>query len=146
MGSAAIIGRRPAPAWFYAVGFAGMLWMLIGLWTYLIHVGLLTGPPQTDAERDLVASMPVWVTTAYAVAVFTGLAGTLAWLLSRKLARPLLLLSLAALIVQDSWVLIVSDAKQVHGASAVLMPLVVVAVAIALLIGANTGVKRGWLR
>ena len=50
---------------------------------------------------------PTWMVAAYAIAVWVGLAGALLLLLRRKLAVPLLLVSLIAVIVQFSGLFLV---------------------------------------
>ena len=136
---------RP-PAWFRVVAIVALLWELFGVATYLMHVGILPGGQMTDVERDLTNSMPIWATAAYALAVFAGAVGALGLLLGRSWARPLLILSLVAVVVQFGWWLLLSGALEALGPSAATMPVVVILVGVALVWLANTGVRRGWLR
>jgi hypothetical protein len=126
----------------------GLVWNLYGVWAYLGHVGLIgTGADaMTAAERNLASSMPDWATGAFAIAVFTGAIGALLLVLRNSWARPLLGLSLLAVIVQQIWFLLLSDALDVIGAAGAGLPVAIVLVAIVLLMLANSGVRRGWLR
>ena len=137
---------RP-PAWFWIVAVLGLLWELFGVAMYLMHVGVLPNSQEmSEAERSLMESSPVWVTGLFAIGVFGGALGTLGLLLRKRWARPLLLLSLVAVILQFGGWLLVTDAIAVMGPSVFAMPAVIVAVAILLAWLATVGVRRGWLR
>lgn len=134
------------PVWFRAVAVLAVLWNLIGVWSYLGHVG--TVPPMqemTPEQQVLMATIPTWVTGAFALAVFTGLIGGLGLLLSKAWARLVLIVSLVCIVVQMGWVLFVSEARAVEGSQAFVMPILITAIALLLVWAANTGVKRGWL-
>ena len=140
------IDLRP-PAWFWIVAVLGLLWELFGVAMYLMHVGVLPNSQEmSEAERSLMESSPVWVTALFAIGVFGGALGTLGLLLRKRWARPLLILSLIAVILQFGGWLLVTDAIAVMGPSVFAMPAVIVAVAILLAWLATVGVKRGWLR
>ncbi|MGE3397259.1 MAG: hypothetical protein AB7H79_10210 [Sphingomonas sp.] len=135
------------PLWFRGLALVAVLWNAIGVWTYLGHVGAVPPmQPMTAEQEALAATVPVWVTAAFATAVFSGFIASLLMLLSRALARPLFALSLVCIIVQMAWVLLVSDARRVEGNAAFVMPLIVTGIALLLLWASNAGVKRGWLR
>ena len=136
---------RP-PAWFWIVAVLGLLWELFGVAMYLMHVGVLPNSQEmSEAERSLMESSPLWVTGLFAIGVFGGALGTLGLLLRRRWARPLLILSLVAVILQFGGWLLMTDALAVVGPSVFVMPAIIVAVAILLVWLGNTGVKRGWL-
>ena len=135
------------PAWFWIVAVLGLLWELFGVAMYLMQVGMVPSSAEmSPAERSLMESSPMWVTGLFAIAVFGGAAGTLGLLLRKRWARPLLLLSLAAVILQFGGWLLATDAIKVIGPSVFAMPAVIVAVAILLAWLATVGVRRGWLR
>lgn len=135
----------PVPAWFRILSILGLLWTLFGVVMYLMHVGVIPSRELNEAERALEASAPVWVIAAFAVAVFAGALGTLGLVLLRRWAKPLLVLSLVAVLLQEGWTLFVSNAREVLGASAVAMPLLIILAAILLVWLANAGIRRGWL-
>lgn len=140
-----VIGASP-PGWFRVVAVLALLWNLVGVWTYLSKVGV--APPMmemTPQEAALAASMPIWATAAFAIAVFGGLLGSIGLLLGKAWARLLLILSLLGMLGQFGWWLLMSGAMEQMGASSAAMPAVVVLIGILLLWLANTGVKKGWL-
>ena len=140
-----VIGARP-PAWFWIVAVLGLLWELFGVAMYLMTVGIIENAQEmSEAERSLMESSPTWVTGLFAIGVFGGLLGVLGLLLRKSWARPLLILSLVAVILQFGGWLLMTDAVAVVGSSVFLMPAIIVAVAILLVWVASTGVRRGWL-
>ncbi len=140
-----MIGARP-PGWFRVVAVLALLWNLVGVWSYLSKVGMAPEMMKmTPEEVELAASMPVWATAGFAVAVFGGLLGSLGLLLGKAWARLLFILSLLGMLVQFGWWVLMSGAMERMGASIVGMPAVVILIGILLLWLANMGVKRGWL-
>ena len=142
-----VVGGR-VPGWFRLLSVLALVWSLFGVAMYLMHVGLFGDPTGglSEAERALAESTPTWVTGAFAVATFAAALGTLGLVLLRRWARLLLLISLAAVIVQEGWILFMSDAREVHGLSAVAMPLLITLVGVLLVWLASSGIRRGWLR
>ena len=85
---------------------------------YLMHVGVLPNSGEmSEAERSLMASSPMWVTALFAIGVFGGALGTLGLLLRKSWARPLLILSLIAVILLFGGWLLATDAIRVIGPS-----------------------------
>lgn len=137
----------PTPVWFRIAGIVAVLWELIGVWSYLGHVRAVPPmQPMTPAQEALAATVPGWVTGAFAVAVFVGLLASFAMLFGRAQARLLFLLSLVCILVQSVWVLFVSNARAVEGNVALVMPLVITGIGLLFYWLSSTGVKRGWLR
>ena len=140
-----VIDARP-PAWFWILAVLGLLWELFGVAMYLMHVGMLPQAGEiSDAERSLMESSPTWVTALFAIGVFAGALGALGLVLRQRWARPLLILSLLAVVLQFGGWLLMTDAMAVIGPSVVVMPAVIVLVAILLVWVAGTAARRGWL-
>jgi len=140
-----VMATKP-PVWFRAVAVLAVLWNLIGVWSYLGHVGAVPPMQEMTAEQQaLSATVPVWVVGAFAVAVFSGLIGSLGLLLSKAWARLVLVVSLVCIVAQMGWVLLVSEAPAVEGNQAYFMPILITGIALLLVWVANIGVKRGWL-
>lgn len=140
-----VIGAKP-PAWFWVVAVLALLWEAFGVAMYLMTVGVIENAKEvSEAERSLMESSPTWVTGLFAIGVFAGLLGVLGLLLRKSWARPLLIVSLVAVILQFGGWLLMTDAITVVGSSVFVMPAIIVAVAILLVWVASTGVRRGWL-
>lgn len=135
------------PGWFRAVAILALLWELFGVAMYLMHVGVLPNDASqmSAAERSLMESPPTWVTALFATGVFAGAIGAVGLVLGRRWARPLLILSLIAVVLQFGGWLLFTDAMAIIGPTVFVMPLVIVVVAIALVWLANMAARRGWL-
>ncbi|MEX0645776.1 MAG: hypothetical protein WD076_10725 [Parvularculaceae bacterium] len=136
------------PLWFWIVGGLAVAWNLIGVAMYLYGVTIseeaLAALPQV--ERELHMATPPWVIGAFAIAVFAGLAGSLALLLRRGFATPILGLSLLAVLAQTVYVVAMSNTLAAMGASGAAMPAVITAIAAALLWFSFVAKGKGWLR
>src|SRR5688572_5164622 len=89
---------RPVAGWYLPAAIASLLFMGLGCIAYLMTV--LADPSDMPLEtQTALEAMPAWVTGAQAVAVWIGLAGTVLLIMRRKLAEPLLMVSLAAVLV-----------------------------------------------
>ncbi|MCA1749617.1 MAG: hypothetical protein ABR601_06260 [Parasphingopyxis sp.] len=133
--------RTSPPGWFWLVAIFLLLCNGYGVFAYLASV--MTSPA---AEIAVMSSAPFWATGAFAVAVFAGLAGAIGLLVKRAWARGMFILSLVAALIQQVWILFVSDWLAVSGAQALLLPLLIDLVAIAGIWFAARGIHRGWLR
>jgi hypothetical protein len=136
---------NPAPAWFAVAAIGAVLFEAFGVYTYLVHVSTDPNSLAID-QRDLVLAMPGWMTAAYAVAVWVGLAGALLLLMRRRLAAPLLLVSLLAGIVQFGALLVVPALKNLVGSDDLLVPFVILVLCYAIWHLAWQARKSGWLR
>ena len=136
------------PTWYWIVAVLALLWTLLGCATYVMQAyGLGAGMEagMTDAQRTLDASMPAWVTGAYAIAVFAGALGCIGLLIRKRWAKMLLLVSLVAALAQQFWVFALSDAIALLGSSAAILPICVILIAIATYWFASHADKKGWL-
>ncbi len=133
------------PGWFLPVAFAALLFEAYGVYSYLVHVG--TDPASLPIDqRDLVLAMPPWMTGAFAIAVWSGLAGALLLLLRRRLAAPILLLSLIAAVVQFGAMLVVPDLRNLIGSDDLLVPFLILLVCYGIWHLAWRAQRSGWLR
>jgi hypothetical protein len=136
------------PAYFWVVSVLALLWSLIGVSSYLVQVyggGPAMQAEMTDAQRTLEASMPAWVTGAFAIAVFAGLLGSIGLLIRKKWARMLLVVSLVAAVIQFGWVFFMSEAVALLGSQAAILPIVVLVVGAGLIWFADRSERNGWL-
>ena len=132
-----VIGAR-APAWLRIVAALGLIWNCIGVYNYLVTVGVIGG-------RAAVAAMPAWVTGAFAIAVFGGLLGSLGLLMLKRWSKLLLLLSFLAVAAMDVWTFLLRDrAGDLVGAELGLT-IAVGLIALVLVWVAYSADSKGWL-
>lgn len=109
------------------VGVVGTLFNLVGVQAYLAHVGVL-GAGEAPEGSEV---MPAWVTAAFAIAVFSGVIGSIGLALLKSWARPVLWTCFVASIVNWGWVLAYSKTASVP------LGVTVIAVSLALAIVAS---------
>lgn len=135
------------PVWFWIVAAVLLVWNLLGVIAYIIHVTMsaeaLAALP--EAEQLLYQNMPVWATTAFALAVWGSTLGCLLLLLRKKWATPVLIISLVAIVVQMYHSLFVSNSMEVYGPGSAVMSIMVVLVAIFLVWMSRSSTDKGWL-
>jgi len=86
---------------FWIIGVFGLVWNLMGVMNFLWQVNMSAETLATlsEAQKAIIDGRPMWVTVAFAVAVFAGVAGCLLLLLRKSLALVFLVLSLLAVLV-----------------------------------------------
>ena len=72
--------------------------------------------------------MPPWLTGVWAIAVWVGLAGAVALLMRRRLARLAFGISLAAVVVQFGWIFLTTPIMTTIGPSAAYLPAAIIIV------------------
>jgi hypothetical protein len=136
---------RPIARWFMPAAVASLLFMALGCASYLMHV--FTDPAAVPVDRRAaLEAEPVWVTGAYAIAVWAGLAGAILLVMKRKLAEPLLLLSVAAVLVWIAGLLLVAPLREAISVNDLVVAIVVSALTWTIFWFARHSRQRGWLR
>ncbi len=133
---------------FWIVSGLLFVWALIGDMAYLAQV---TADLDELAKTDPISAsafrtMPEWVWTAYAVAVWVGTLGAIALLLRRKWAVPLYAVSLIAVILQFGWTFLATQLIEAKGADVLIFPAVIIAVGAFSLLWAMKHAKSGVLK
>jgi hypothetical protein len=135
------------PKWFLPVAMLALLWNLLGCAAYLSDV--MRTPEDvarmTPAQQALYAARPAWGVAATAIAVWGGAAGCIGLILRKRWATPLLIASLAGVVVQDVGLFVLSDAAAQAGSVAVVLQGLVLLIAIGLVLLARTASARGWI-
>jgi len=135
------------PKWFIPVAVLAMVWNLMGVMAFINQVmmtpEMIAELPQ--AEQVFYTSLPLWATIAFACAVFGGAFGSLALLMKKMLAEPLLILSLVGVAVQMFHSFVISNSFKVFGPDGAIMPAIVVVIAISLVRLVSKAKTKGWL-
>jgi len=138
--------NKPA-AWFWVVSALALVWNVMGVMAYLAQVMMSPEALQAmpENERALYESVPAWATGAFAVAVWGGALGCLLLLLRKKLAKPVLVLSLMGIIVQMVHSLALSNSMEVYGPGGLIMPVMVLVIGVGLIWFSGKATANGWL-
>jgi len=137
------------PTWFRVVAVLALAWNLAGLamaWMqYAMTPEQLAQLP--EAQRSLQEAFPGWLWAVDFVAVLAGTLGSALLLMGKRLALPVLRVSLVAVVVLFGYCLFPGRMLEVLGAAQALpMPILVTVVAILLIWLARWAAARGWIR
>ena len=140
------INGKP-PVSFWLVSGAALVWNLIGLVFYYSHVTMTPEALQgfTQAQQEFFTSMPVWATSAYAIAVTAGVLGSLLLLFRKAWAVPVFVLSFAGILVQDLNAFVINDGLEVWGTEGVILPAIVIVIGAALIGYSRKAKRKDWL-
>lgn len=135
------------PKWYMPVAVLALVWNLIGCAAYLSDVMMTPeAVAQLPADQQaLYAARPVWAVAAYAIAVWGGALGSLGLVLKKRWATPLLMASVAGLVVQDLALFVLSPAAGAIPAMVYGLQGMVFVIGLALVRLAQTASARGWL-
>jgi hypothetical protein len=136
------------PTWFYVAAVILIIWECIGCFAYLSQVTMSPADlaQLPAAQQEIWKMMPAWVTSAYALAVWVGLAGGISLLLRRRIARSLFVVSLIAVVVQFGWTFLATPILTSVGPSAVAFPAFIIAVGAMAVWFSGKAIVNGWLR
>ncbi len=138
------------PVSFWVVGAFALVWNILGFVIYYMQVSatpeLLAQMYESEAELAFVSGIPAWATGAQGLAVTAGVLGSLLLLIRMSLAKLLFIASLAGILAQNVYGFIIGNGIEVFGATAIVLPVVVILIAVALIIYAGKAADKGWLR
>lgn len=139
--------KQKLPKLFWSIAVAALIWNLLGVLAYVMEVTMsaesMAALPLE--QQALYAEQPAWVTGAFAIAVFAGLLGSIALVLRKGIAIPVLSVSLLAVIAQMYYLFTMSDMLRVMGTTSAIMPTAIVVIAAALLWFSSSAKSKGWI-
>lgn len=138
-----------APWHLWVVGIIATLWNAMGGFDYIMtqtrnaeYMGQFT-----PDKLEYFYSLPTWVVSAWAIAVWGGVLGSILLLLRKKLAVWVLLVSLGAMVLTTIHNYFISDGLKVMGGAGELMfAAAIFAISLVLFFYARLMVARGVLR
>lgn len=137
--------QKPLARWFWAGAIASVLFMLVAVWGQVMSV--ITDPASLPLDRRVVfEARPMWMIAAYAIAVWVGLAGAVLLLLRRKLAQPLMLVSLIAAAVTFLPYAIIPRIRDNVTTNDIAVAVIVLAITWTIFWFARHSAQRGWLK
>lgn len=134
------------PKWYRPVAVIALIWNLLGCAAYLSDVTLKPEDiaKMTTEQQALYAARPAWAVGATATAVWGGALGCLGLILRKRWSTPLLVASMAGLIVQDIGLFGMTNVVAVSGPAVLVIQGMVFAIAVALLLLARKAAASGW--
>jgi hypothetical protein len=135
------------PTWFWIVAVMALLWNIMGVGAYLAQVTMSAEALEALAEneRAMYENYPAWATSAFAIAVFSGLIASILLLLKKSSAKPLFIVSLIAVLIQSVHTFFISDSVAVYGVQAFIMPALIIIILVYLISFCNKSKANGWI-
>jgi hypothetical protein len=135
------------PRSFWIISAVALVWNLLGVAAYVQQMTLATEVLEAMplAERALYENIPVWATSAFALAVNGGALGCLLLLFRKAWAIPVLIVSLVGVIVQMIHAFFLSKSIEVYGPAGMIMPAMVIAVSAYLVWYSRVAREKGWI-
>ncbi len=136
------------PVWYTIAAVAALVWTIAGVASFVMDITMseeaLAAMP--EAQRSIYETRPFWVVALYAIAVICAFAGAAALLVRKKLAVPFFGASLAAVILQMTYVLFGMKAVATLGAASAIFPSIVTIIGALMLWFSIQAKAKGWLQ
>jgi len=133
---------------YWIIALIALIWNGIGVNAYLqqqYNTEAFREQYATPEQLEMAQAAPIWYTAAFAVAVFGGLFGSFALLLTKKIASLLFSISLLGILVQLIYDFLIIDSLEIHGSGALIMPVMIVVIGIFLFTYSKKSIIKGWL-
>tara|TARA_R110002074_G_scaffold349397_1_gene519912 strand:+ start:75630 stop:76127 length:498 start_codon:yes stop_codon:yes gene_type:complete len=133
---------------FWIIAVIAVIWNGLGAMAYVAQQSITQEELDMlpEAESALYNDIPVWATSAFAIAVWAGLLGSLLLIFRKKWAKPVFLVSLVGILVQMVYNLFLSGAMDVYGPGGMIMPIMVVVIGFFLVWYSHKAIAKGWLK
>ena len=138
--------RKPSSL-FYIISSMALVWNLMGVFNFLGQA-LMSDEVLASLPKDqqlIYQDVPVWVTAAFAIAVFSGTLGAVFLLLKKKIASTFFILSFIGIVTQMSYGLLLDEKTDNYGPLGLLMPLMIITVGGYLIWYSKKANKNRWL-
>ncbi|MBY5920381.1 hypothetical protein [Ferrimonas balearica] len=114
--------RKKTPWHLWVVGVLSLLWNLMGAMDYLMTQTRNSEYMSqfTEAQLAFFYGFPTWVVTAWAIAVWGGVLGSVLLLMRKAAAAPVFLISLLAMVLTTIHNFVLEDGLAVMGDSVAL--------------------------
>lgn len=119
---------KKLPIFFWIITVVAILWNLLGVFHYLTE--MFISPEQISAMKpemqELYKNSPIYLKIFFGLGVFGGLLGSVGLIRRKSWAITFLLISLIAVILQFASSVLMTDALEVMGNSALILPAVII--------------------
>lgn len=135
------------PIWFWIVSVIALIWNSMGVHGYISQAYKTDAftKTYTTEQIEAITNLPSWYTALFAIAVFTGVLGSLLLLLKKKFAALLLLVSFLAATIQMVYFLFIADLKGVDFSANKIMAYMIIVFALFLVWMSRKAVSKNWI-
>lgn len=118
---------KPSTA-FWVIGILALIWNGLGAMAYL-GTAFMPEEVKTKLPEDqltILENTPAWATAAFAIAVWFGVLGAIVFLMRKKAAKPIFIISFIGIIVQLIYNFFIANALEAYGPGGLVMPVLTV--------------------
>lgn len=132
---------------FWVISALALLWNLMGVNAYIQQAFKTDSfkAMYNEEQLKMITEAPAWSTTAFAIAVFGGLIGSILLVRRKKIAKTIFIISLIGILVQMYYNFFVIDSIAVYGPGAMAMPIMIILFAVFLIWYSNYCIKKNWI-
>lgn len=135
------------PITFWIIGGVALIWNLLGIFNFLgqTFMSAETLAKLPEDQQAMYEAVPIWVTVAFGLAVLSGTIASAGLLLKKGWAVPLFFISFVAILIQMTYNVLLSNAKEVLGPTFVALPLLILGIAVFFYYYAKGCRAKGWI-
>ena len=136
------------PIWFWIISVLSLLWFFMDMAGFYSRVFMLEqiADKMSETQLALYQVIPSWVNVVYGLKVFGGLMGSLALLSRKKWAFIMFLISIMGGLSQTVYVWFISDAIDVMGRPAIVMPAIGIVIGVIMVVVSRYAITKNWIR
>lgn len=133
------------------IGILALLWNIMGLFQFIMTAFMQDIMIETYSENytaqqiELFLNTPTWYYVVFGICTTTGVAASVALLLRKKIAVPFFLVSLVSVLVVQGFWLLGTEAIDLLGTEAIVMPMIVITTSIFLFFYSKGAKQNNWL-
>lgn len=136
-----------APRSFWIISIAALIWNLLGLLAFTMQ--LIAGQEnlgRTEEQTAIYAATPSWMYIVFGIATIGGTLGCIALLMKSCWAKPILLASLIAAVIQMGYTWFATDSVAAFGTvEGIVLPAMVIVIAFVLYRYAIKAIREDWI-
>lgn len=139
--------KKPVPKWFWVIASLALLWFLMDMSAFFMRTFMLEEmlKDMSDQQQSLYMNMPSWITIVFAAEVFGGVLASICLLLKKRFALFLYCISIVGVLLQTCYVYFLSEAVNVMGMSAIIMPIVAMLIGACMVVFTRSAISRSWI-
>jgi len=136
------------PIWFWIISVLSLLWFFMDMAGFYSRVFMLEqiADKMSETQLALYQVIPSWVNVVYGLKVFGGLMGSLALLSRKKWAFIMFLISIMGGLSQTVYVWFISDAIDVMGRPAIVMPAIGIVIGVIMVVASRYTITKNWIK
>jgi len=136
------------PIWFWIISVLSLLWFFMDMAGFYSRVFMLEqiADKMSETQLALYQVIPSWVNVVYGLKVFGGLMGSLALLSRKKWAFIMFLISIMGGLSQTVYVWFISDAIDVMGRPAIVMPAIGIVIGVVMVVASRYTITKNWIK